>query len=128
MKTLEEVVKHMYNEMVSADNTAFDLMGKVVFNNATPEEEKEFNHLSERAMTIEDILLNIIDKDKKKQLLEDGMKKPEIHTYTDCFLFTKDADVRDDGSFMGWIGNLDLYTHSHEWTADEFWERFEKYL
>ena len=41
MKTLEEVVKYMYNEMVAADNAAFDLMGKVVFNNATPEEEKE---------------------------------------------------------------------------------------
>lgn len=128
MKTLEEVVKHMYNEMVSADNAAFDLMGKVVFNNATPEEEKEFNHLSEKAMTIEDLLLNIIDKDKMTELLESGMKKDNIHTYTDCFLFTKDADVRDDGTFMGWIGKLDLYTKSHEMTADEFWNLYKNYL
>lgn len=128
MKTLEEVVKYMYNEMVAADNEAFEMMGKVVFGEATPEEDKRFTHLSERAMAIEDLLLNIIDKDKKRQLLEDGMKKDNIHTYTDCFLFTKDADVRDDGSFMGWIGNLDLYTHSHEWTADEFWNLYKNYL
>lgn len=128
MKTLEEVVKYMYTEIVAADKEALELMGKVIFGKATPEEDKRFTHLSERAMAIEDILLSIIDKDKKKELLESGMKKDDIHTYTDCFLFTKDADVRDDGTFMGWIGKLDLYTHSHEWTADEFWERFEKYL
>lgn len=128
MKEIEEVVKYMYNEMVAADKEAFELMGKVAFGESTPEEDKRYTHLSEQAMTMEDILLAIIDKDKMKELLESGMKKPDIHTYTDCFLFTKEADVRDDGSFMGWIGKLDLYTHSHEWTADEFWNLYKKYL
>ena len=128
MKTLEEVVKYMYNEMVSADNKAFGMMGKVVLGDPTTEEEKEYTHLSERAMTIEDILLAIIDKDKKKELLEAGIKKPDIHTYTDCFLFEKRADISEDGVFTGWIGNLYLYTKSHEMTPDELWNLYKNYL
>lgn len=128
MKTLEEVVKYMYTEMVAADNEAFEMMGKVVFGKATPEEDKRFTHLSERAMTIEDTLLSIIDKDKMEDLLISGMKKDNIHTYTDCFLFEKDADVKDDGTFTGWIGKLCLYTKSHEMTADEFWNLYKNYL
>lgn len=128
MKTVEDFVKYMYNEMVTADKKAWELMGKVVFGEATPEEEKQYTHLSERAMTIEDLLLSMIDIDKMTELLESGMKKPEVHTYTDCFLFEKSADVTDDGVFTGWVGKLYLYTHSHEWTADEFWNLYKNYL
>ena len=128
MKTLEEVVKYMYNEMVNADKEAWELMGKVAFGESSPEEDKRFTHLSERAMTFEDTLLSMIDRDKMTELLESGIKKPEIHTYTDCFLFEKSADVRDDGTFTGWVGKLYLYTKSHEMTADEFWNLYKNYL
>lgn len=128
MKEIEEVVKYMYNEMVIADKEAWEMMGKVINSTSTPEEDKHFTHLSERAMTIEDILLAIIDRDKKKELLISGMKKPDVHTYTDCFLFEKSADVKDDGTFTGWIGKLHLYTKSHEMTADEFWNLYKNYL
>ena len=128
MKTLEEAVKYMYTEMVSADKEAFKMMGKVVFGEATPEEEKEFTHLSERAMTIEDILLAMVNKDKKKELLETGIKNPDIHVYTDCFIFEKHANIYEDGCFGGWQGKLHLYTKSHEMTADEFWNLYKNYL
>lgn len=128
MKTVEDFVKYMYTEMVAADKKAWELMGKVAFNEATEEEDKEFTHLSERAMTIEDLLLSMIDRDKMTELLETGMKKPEVHTYTDCFLFQKSADVTDDGLFKGWVGKLYLYTKSHEMPADEFWNLYKEYL
>ena len=106
MKTLEEVVKYMYTEMVAADNEAFEMMGKVVFGKATPEEDKLFTHLSERAMTFEDTLLSMINRDKMTELLESGMKKPDVHTYTDCFLFTKEADITDSPSNT--LGNMTI--------------------
>ena len=128
MKTIEEIVKYMYNEMVAADKEAWEIMGKVVFGKATPEEDNRYTHLSERAMTMEDILLSMIDKVKMEELLDSGMKKPEVHTYTDCFLFEKSADVRDDGTFTGWIGKLYLYTRSHEMNDEEFWNLYKNYL
>ena len=123
MKTL---VKKMYSEMVDADNKAFAIMGKAIGGN-DKDIELEFDRLSTKAVTIENLLLSRVNEDKKERLLNTAKSSKEINTYIDCFLIYKEAVTNDEG-FQGWSHKICLFTKSHNMTADEFWNIYKNYL
>ena len=99
---MEKLVKKMYSEMLDADKKAFDIMGKVISGAASEEENKEFNDLSVKAITIENLLLDMIDKDKKQEVVDKMMnRKDSLNSHEGCIGIQRKAIVNDDG-FQGW--------------------------
>lgn len=128
MKTLEKIVKKIYSEMINADKEAWNIMGEAIFGD-NKDIELKFDRLSTKAVTLENLLLNFVDQDKTKELLNKANDSKEINNYYDCFMICKNADVDEKGNkFKGWNLSLHLYTKSHEMTADEFWNIYKNYL
>ena len=123
---MKKLVKKMYSEMVDADKKAFTIMGKAIFDN-DKDAELEFDRLSTKAITIENLLLSRVSEDKKELLLNTAKSSKELHTYIDCFLIYKEAITNDEG-FLGWSHKISLFTKSHNMTADEFWNMYKNYL
>lgn len=82
---MEKLVKHMYSEMLNADKKAFDIMGKVISSTGSEQENKEFNDSSVKAITIENLLLDMIDKDKKQEVVDKMMnRKDSLNSHEGC--------------------------------------------
>ena len=129
---MEKLIKHMYSEMLNADKKAFDIMGKVISGAASEEENKEFNDLSVKAITIENLLLDMIDKDKKQEVVEKIMNsKDSLNLHEGCIGVQKRAIVNND-EFQGWDSEVYLYRFNSKTmtdnTPDEFWNIYKKYL
>lgn len=129
---MEKLVKHMYSEMLDADTQAFDIMGKVISGAASEQENKEFNDLSVKAITIENLLLDMIDKDKKQKVVDKIMNsKDSLNLHEGCIGVQKKAIVNNDG-FQGWDSKVYLYRFNSDTKADmtpnEFWNVYKEYL
>lgn len=129
---MEKLVKHMYSEMLNADKKAFDIMGKVISGTGSEQENKEFNDLSVKAITIENLLLDIIDKDKKQEVVEKIMNsKDSLNSHEGCIGIQRKAIVNDDG-FQGWDSQIYLYRFNSntmkDMTLEEFWNIYKEYL
>lgn len=129
---MEKLVKHMYSEMLDADKKAFDIIGKVISGTASEQENKEFNDLSIKAITIENLLLDMIDKDKKQEVIEKIMNsKDSLNLHEGCIGVQKKAIVNDN-KFQGWNSEVYLYRFNSKTmtdnTSDEFWNIYKKYL
>ena len=98
---MEKLVKHMYSEMLDADIQAFDIMGKVISGAASEQENKEFNDLSVKAITIENLLLDMIDKDKKQEVIDKMNSKNFLNLHEGCIGIQRKAIVNND-EFQGW--------------------------
>ena len=122
---MEKLVKHMYLEILNADKKAFDIMGKVISGTASEQENKEFNDLSVKAITIENLLLEqeVIDKIMNS--------KDSLNLYEGCIGVQKNAIV-DDNGFQGWDSKVYLYRFNSDtkadMTPDEFWNVYKKYI
>ena len=122
----------MYFEMLDADTQAFDIMGKVISGAASEQENKEFNDLSVKAITIENLLLDMIDKDKKQEVVDKIMNsKDSLNLHEGCIGVQKKAIVNDDG-FQGWDSKVYLYRFNSDtkadMTPDKFWNVYKEYL
>ena len=129
---MENLVKHMYSEMLDADTQAFDIMGKVISGAASEEENKEFNDLSVKAITIENLLLDMIDKDKKQEVVERIMSsKDSLHLHEGCIGVQRKAIVNND-EFQGWDSEVYLYRFNRDtmtdMTPEEFWNIYKEYV
>ena len=129
---MEKLVKHMYFEMLDADTQAFDIMGKVISGAASEQENKEFNDLSVKAITIENLLLDMIDKDKKQEVVDKIMSsKDSLNLHEGCIGVQKKAIVNNDG-FQGWDSKVYLYRFNSntkvDMTPDEFWNVYKEFL
>lgn len=129
---MEKLVKHMYFEMLDADTQAFDIMGKVISGAASEQENKEFNDLSVKAITIENLLLDMIDKDKKQKVVDKIMSsKDSLNLHEGCIGVQKKAIVNNDG-FQGWDSKVYLYRFNSntkvDMTPDEFWNVYKEFL
>ena len=128
---MEKLVKHMYSEMLNADKKAFDIMGKVISGTASEQENKEFNDLSVKAITIENLLLDMIDKDKKQKVVDKIMDKGFLNLYEGCIGIQRKAIVNNDG-FQGWDSQIYLYRFNSntmkDMTPNEFWDIYKEYL
>ena len=130
---MEKLVKHMYSEMLNADKKTFDIMGVVICdNNASESTIKEYNDLSVKAITIENLLLDTIDKDKKQEVVEKIMNsKDSLNSHEGCIGIQRKAIVNDDG-FQGWDSEVYLYRFNSEtmtdMTPEEFWDIYKEYL
>lgn len=129
---MEKLVKHMYSEMLNADKKAFDIMGVVICdNNASESTIKEYNDLSVKAITIENLLLDIIDKDKKQEVIDKIMNEDSLNSHEGCIGVQRKAIVNDDG-FQGWDSEVYLYRFNSEtmtdMTPEEFWDIYKEYL
>jgi hypothetical protein len=129
---MEKLVKHMYSEILDADKKAFDIMGKVISGTASEQENKEFNDLSVKAITIENLLLDMIDKDKKQEVIDKIMNiKDSLNLHEGCIGVQKKAIVNDNG-FQGWDSKIYLYRFNSntkaDMTPDEFWNVYKKYI
>lgn len=122
----------MYSEMLDADKKAFDIMGIVISGTASEQENKEFNDLSVKAITIENLLLDMIDKDKKQEVVEKIMNsKDSLNLHEGCIGVQKRAIVNND-EFQGWDSEVYLYRFNSKTmtdnTPDEFWNIYKKYV
>lgn len=129
---MEKLVKHMYSEMLNADKKAFDIMGKVISGTGSEQENKEFNDLSVKAITIENLLLDMIDKDKKQEVVDKMMnRKDSLNSHKGCIGIQRKAIVNDDG-FQGWDSKIYLYRFNSntmtDMTPNEFWDIYKEYL
>ena len=129
---MENLVKKMYSEMTNADKKAFDVMGKVISGAASEEENREFNDLSVKAITIENLLLDMIDKDKKQEVIDKIMNnKDSLNSHEGCIGVQKRAIVNND-EFQGWDSKIYLYRFNSDtkadMTPDEFWNVYKNYL
>ena len=129
---MEKLVKHMYSEMLDADTQAFDMMGKVISGAASEEENKEFNDLSVKAITIENLLLDMIDKDKKQEVVDKIMNSKDfLNSHEGCIGVQRKAIVNDDG-FQGWDSQIYLYRFNSntmtDMTPEEFWDTYKEWL
>lgn len=129
---MEKLIKHMYSEMLDADKKAFDIMGIVISGTASEQENKEFNDLSVKAITIENLLLDMIDKDKKQEVVEKIMNsKDSLNLHEGCIGVQKRAIVNND-EFQGWDSAVYLYRFNSKTmtdnTPDEFWNIYKKYV
>lgn len=127
MNHTERLVKRIYTEMVKADKMAFSIMGKII-NGPTEQEELEFDRLSTRAVTLENLLLDSINSVRKQELLDNAKNSKDINAIFDCFMVTREAGINENGEFLDWNFSLHLFTKSHEMSEDEFWHLYEKYL
>lgn len=129
---MEKLVKHMYSEMLDADTQAFDIMGKVISGTGSEQENKEFNDLSVKAITIENLLLDMIDKNKKQEVVDKIMNsKDSLNLHEGCIGVQKKAIVNNDG-FQGWDSKVYLYRFNSDtkvdMTPDEFWNVYKEFL
>ena len=129
---MEKLVKHMYSEMLDADTQAFDIMGKVISGTCSEQENKEFNDLSVKAITIENLLLDMIDKSKKQEVVDKIVSsKDSLNLHEGCIGVQKRAIVNND-EFQGWDSKVYLYRFNSETmtdnTPDEFWNIYKEYL
>ena len=128
---MEKLVKHMYSEMLDADKQAFDIMGKVISGTASEQENKEFNDLSVKAITIENLLLDMIDKSKKQEVVEKINSEGFLNLHEGCIGVQKRAIVNNTG-FQGWDSKVYLYRFNSKTmtdnTPEEFWNIYKKYL
>ena len=129
---MEKLVKHMYSEMLDADTQAFDIMGKVISGTGSEEENKEFNDLSVKAITIENLLLDMIDKSKKQEVVDKIVSsKDSLNLHEGCIGVQKRAIVNNDG-FQGWDSKVYLYRFNRDtmtdMTPEEFWNIYKEYL
>lgn len=129
---MEKLVKHMYSEMLDADTQAFDIMGKVISGAASEEENKEFNDLSVKAITIENLLLDMIDKDKKQEVVDKIMNSKDfLNLHEGCVGIQKKAIV-NNYEFQGWDSQIYLYRFNRDtmtdMTPEEFWNIYKEYL
>ena len=129
---MEKLVKHMYSEMLDADNKAFDIMGIVISDNAPESTIKEFNDLSVKAITIENLLLDMIDKSKKQEVVDKIVSsKDSLNLHEGCIGVQKRAIVNNTG-FQGWDSKVYLYRFNSKTmtdnTPDEFWNIYKKYV
>lgn len=128
---MEKLVKHMYSEMLDADTQAFDIMGKVISGAASEEENKEFNDLSVKAITIENLLLDMIDKDKKQEVVEKINSEGFLNLHEGCIGVDKRAIVNNN-EFQGWDSKVYLYRFNSKTmtdnTPEEFWNIYKEYL
>ena len=129
---MEKLVKHMYSEMLNADKKAFDIMGVVICdNNASESTIKEYNDLSVKAITIENLLLDMIDKDKKQEVVDKINSEGFLNLHEGCIGVDKRAIVNDDG-FQGWDSQIYLYRFNSntmkDMTPNEFWDIYKEYL
>ena len=128
---MEKLVKHMYSEMLDADTQAFDIMGKVISGAASEEENKEFNDLSVKAITIENLLLDMIDKDKKQEVVDKINSEGFLNLHEGCIGVDKRAIVNNN-EFQGWDSKVYLYRFNSktmtDMTPEEFWNIYKEYL
>ena len=128
---MEKLVKHMYSEMLDADIQAFDIMGKVISGAASEQENKEFNDLSVKAITIENLLLDMIDKDKKQEVIDKMNSKNFLNLHEGCIGIQRKAIVNND-EFQGWDSQIYLYRFNSKTmtdnTPDEFWNIYKEYV
>jgi len=129
---MEKLVKHMYFEMLDADKQAFDIMGKVISGTGSKQENKEFNDLSVKAITIENLLLDMIDKDKKQEVVDKIVSsKDSLNLHEGCIGVQKRAIVNNTG-FQGWDSKVYLYRFNSktmtDMTPEEFWNIYKEYL
>lgn len=129
---MEKLIKHMYSEMLDADKKAFNIMGKVISGAASEEENKEFNDLSVKAITIENLLLDMIDKDKKQEVVDKIMNSKDfLNSHEGCIGVQRKAIVNDDG-FQGWDSQIYLYRFNSntmtDMTPEEFWNTYKEWL
>lgn len=129
---MDKLVKHMYSEMLDADTQAFDIMGKVISGTGSEQENKEFNDLSVKAITIENLLLDMIDKNKKQEVVDKIMNsKDSLNLHEGCIGVQKKAIVNNDG-FQGWDSKVYLYRFNSDtkvdMTPDEFWNVYKEFL
>lgn len=122
----------MYSEMLNADKKAFDIIGKVISDTASEEENKEFNDLSVKAITIENLLLDMIDKDKKQEVVDKIMNSKDfLNLHEGCIGVQRKAVVNNSG-FQGWDSKVYLYRFNSKTmtdnTPEEFWNIYIKYL
>ena len=129
---MEKLVKHIYSEMLDADTQAFDIMGKVISGTASEQENKEFNDLSVKAITIENLLLDMIDKSKKQEVVDKIMNsKDPLYLHEGCIGVERKAIVNNTG-FQGWDSKVYLYRFNSktmtDMTPEEFWNIYKEYL
>ena len=129
---MEKLVKHMYSEMLDADTQAFDIMGKVISGTGSEQENKEFNDLSVKAITIENLLLDMIDKSKKQEVVDKIVSsKDSLNLHEGCIGVQKRAIVNNTG-FQGWDSKVYLYRFNSktmtDMTPEEFWNIYKEYL
>lgn len=130
---MKRLVKHMYSEMLDADKKAFDIMGVVMCdNNASEFTIKEFNELSVKAITIENLLLDRISEDKKQEVVNKAKNsKDSLNFHEGCIGVQKRAIVNNDG-FQGWDLKAYLYRFNSDtmtdMTPEEFWNIYKEYL
>lgn len=129
---MEKLVKHIYSEMLNADKKAFDIMGKVISSTGSEQENKEYNDLSVKAITIENLLLDMIDKDKKQEVVDKIMNnRDSLNLHEGCIGIQRKAIVNDDG-FQGWDSQIYLYRFNSntmkDMTPNEFWDIYKEYL
>ena len=126
---MKKLIKHMYSEMLDADTQAFDIMGKVISGATSEEENKEFNDLSVKAITIENLLLDMIDKDKKQEVVDKA--KNSLNFHEGCIGVDKRAIVNND-EFQGWDSQIYLYRFNSNTmtdnTPEEFWNIYKEYV
>ena len=129
---MEKLIKYMYSEMLDADKKAFDIMGKVISGTASEEENKEFNDLSVKAITIENLLLDMIDKDKKQEVVDKIMNSKDfLNLHEGCIGVQKKAIV-NNYEFQGWDSQVYLYRFNcntmTDMTSEEFWNIYKEWL
>lgn len=129
---MEKLVKHMYSEILDADKKAFDIMGVVMCNDASESTIKEFNELSVKAITIENLLLNRISEDKKQEVIDKAINSKEcLNFHEGCIGVQKRAIVNNDG-FQGWDSEVYLYRFNSKTmtdnTPEEFWNIYKEYV
>ena len=121
----------MYSEMLDADTQAFDIMGVVISGTGSEEENKEFNDLSVKAITIENLLLDMIDKDKKQEVIDKMNSKDFLNLHEGCIGIQRKAIVNND-EFQGWDSQIYLYRFNSntmtDMTPEEFWNIYKEYL
>ena len=130
---MKDLIQLMYSEMLDADKKAFDIMGVVICdNNASESTIKEFNELSVKAITIENLLLDRISKDKKQEVVDKIMSsKDSLNIHEGCIGVQRRAIVNNDG-FQGWDSKVYLYRFNSktmtDMTPEEFWNIYKEYL
>lgn len=122
----------MYSEMLDADKKVFNIIGKIISSTASEEENKKLNDLSVKAITIENLLLDMIDKDKKQEVVDKIMNSKDfLHLHEGCIGIQRKAIVNNN-EFQGWDSKIYLYRFNSDtmtdMTPDEFWNTYKEYV
>lgn len=129
---MEKLIKHMYSEMLDADKKAFDIMGKVISGAASEEENKEFNELSVKAITIENLLLDRISKDKKQEIVNKAKNSKDFLNFHEGCIGVQRKAIVNNNEFQGWDSQIYLYRFNRDtmtdMTSEEFWNIYKEWL